>query len=321
MTSTDPVLPVAVIGGGPAGMSAALWLKQLGLQPLIIEKEPRNGGLQRVSDYPNPFLLGFVGHTANEISEAFERHIAYERIRTLVGEVEHLSAGEDAVRLRVSGRREVLTFSAAVLAMGTRWKKLTVPGADRAEAEGRLRYLGHGSNVEDALGGRVLVVGGGDNAFSAAIELSRYAERVVVACRSTARSQHLLAGELARVKNVELRLHTAVAAIEPGGAQLVGPEGKKESCPAQLVYVTIGFTPNTERLREWLPTLALDPEGYIRVDGDCRTTVPRVWAAGDICNPVHPCTATAVALGTMAARNIEKTLFAAGRLVWELRRF
>ena len=70
-----PASIVPVIGGGPAGMSCALWLKNYGLHPVIIEQAAVLGGMAERNPYPNPWLLGWPGATAREAAEAFARHI------------------------------------------------------------------------------------------------------------------------------------------------------------------------------------------------------------------------------------------------------
>src|SRR6516162_9729631 len=78
-----PIVPI--IGGGPAGMSCALWLKNYGLSPIIIERENALGGMARLSPYPNDGLLGRPGETAEQNAEGFARHIAQAAIATWLG--------------------------------------------------------------------------------------------------------------------------------------------------------------------------------------------------------------------------------------------
>jgi thioredoxin reductase (NADPH) len=311
------VLPVAVLGGGPAGMSAALWLNRQGHQPVIFEAHQLLGGLQRTSNYPNPYLLGFPGHTANVIADLFARHLDTEQIRTLHARVDGLSAAPTHLTVHANGRK--LEVAAAVACFGTRWRPLDVPGAADAVRARTLRFLGHGSDVHDALGQRVVVIGGGDNALATAVEVGRYAKSLLVLSRSPVTCLRILRTAASALAHVEIRVGHEVVAAEPGRLEVQGPGGPYR-LDYDLGWITIGFLPNTEELRTWLPGLQADAAGYLKVDADCRTSVQRLWAAGDICNPVHPCTATAVAMGTMAARDIEKTLREAPATVtWSLR--
>ena len=76
---------VPIIGGGPAGMSCALWLHNYGLRPVLIEKEAALGGMARLSPYPNEWLLGRAGETARENADAFARHIRRTTVETWLG--------------------------------------------------------------------------------------------------------------------------------------------------------------------------------------------------------------------------------------------
>lgn len=295
------MLSIGILGGGPAGMSAALWLKQLGLHPVVIEAESQLGGMQRTSNYANPFLLGHFGKTANELAKLFEDHLAQERIERIHARVTGLEATDQRVLVATAERG--LSFAATIVCFGTRWRSLDVPGAAEAQRARTLRYMGHGSDVHDAKGKRVVVIGGGDNAFAIAAEASTSASSVVVLSRSAPRAQPLIMAS-AKQPNVEVRLGQTVERFEPGVITL----NDERTLPFDLAYIALGFAPNTEALATWLPRLERDREGYLITDLHGRTAVPRVWAAGDICNPIHPCTATAIGQGATAAQDVERVL-------------
>ena len=295
------MLSIGVLGGGPAGMSAALWLKQLGLHPVVIEAERELGGMQRTSNYANPFLLGFIGKTANDLAKIFEDHLAHEQIERVHARVTRLDATDHQVLVTTTQRN--LSFAATIACFGTRWRRLAVPGAEEAQRARTLRFMGHGSDVHEAQGKRVVVIGGGDNAFAITAEASSYASSVVVLSRSALRAQPLIIAS-ARRPNVEVRIGQTVERIEPGLLLVKGGV----SLPFDLVYVALGFAANTDELTRWLPRLERDREGYLITDLHGRTSVPRVWAAGDICNPIHPCTATAIGQGASAAQDVERVL-------------
>src|SRR5947209_15255583 len=118
---------VAVIGGGPAGMSCALWLKNYGLSPILIERENALGGMARLSPYSNDGLLGRPGESAQQNAEAFARHIAQAGVETWLGaRTRQLCRGDDGrFTLHVeSGMTRPARFSssaAIVVAAGTRF--------------------------------------------------------------------------------------------------------------------------------------------------------------------------------------------------------
>jgi thioredoxin reductase len=282
-------------------MSAGLYLKQLGLHPVVIEAERAFGGMQRTSNYANPFLLGHFGKTANELATLFEAHLAQEQIERLHARVTGLEATEQGVLVATAERN--LPFAAAIVCFGTRWRSLDVPGAAEALGSRTLRYMGHGSDVHDAKGQRVVVIGGGDNAFGIAAEAATHAKSVTVLSRSEPRAQPLIAASAKR-PNVEVRVGQTVERFEP--QRIILNTGA--TLFFDLAYLALGFVPNTDALAAWLPRLECDAEGYLKTDLHGRTSAPRVWAAGDICNPTHPCVATAIGQGAAAAQDVERVL-------------
>ena len=124
--SKSPNVPI--IGGGPAGMSCALWLANYGLRPVVIERESALGGMARLSPYPNDWLLGRPGESARENAVAFARHIERTVVETwLGGQPKQLTRERDGgFRLDVafSGGRETQSLScpAIVIATGTSFR-------------------------------------------------------------------------------------------------------------------------------------------------------------------------------------------------------
>src|SRR5260370_30373392 len=118
---------VPIIGGGPAGMSCALWLKNYGLSPIIIERENALGGMARLSPYPNDGLLGRPGESAQQNAEAFARHITQAGIETWLGaRPRQLCRGRDGHFTLLVERdspppAQLLSFAAIVIAVGTRF--------------------------------------------------------------------------------------------------------------------------------------------------------------------------------------------------------
>src|SRR5512145_3195436 len=124
--SESPIVPI--IGGGPAGMSCALWLHNYGLRPIIIEKADALGGMARSSPYPNDWLLGRSGETARQNAEALARHIRHVGVETLPGAKPELIRREHdgtfALGLALSAPQATRSVSckALVLATGTRFR-------------------------------------------------------------------------------------------------------------------------------------------------------------------------------------------------------
>lgn len=324
--SKSPNVPI--IGGGPAGMSCALWLANYGLRPVVIERESALGGMARLSPYPNDWLLGRPGESAKENAVAFARHIERTGVETwLGGQLKRLTRKRDGgFRLDVafSGGRKTQSLScpAIVIATGTAFRGEEwldqVTNAKRVAAAGRVHlgptWAGEFWAGEPGAhpGAHVAVVGGGDNAFDVSRVLAEKGVQVTIVMRS--KSPHARPQLIDRLRRHEasgtakVLAERTVAALDDAGSKVrVRLDGGGE-IEADHVVLLLGYRPNTAE--PWLAGLALekDPDGYLIVDGNMETSCRGVFAVGDVANPVHPCIATAIASGTMAAREIQKRL-------------
>ncbi|MFL6832622.1 MAG: NAD(P)/FAD-dependent oxidoreductase [Xanthobacteraceae bacterium] len=311
-----PVVPI--IGGGPAGMSCALWLHNYGLHPVIIEKENALGGMARLSPYPNEWLLGQRGKSARENAAEFAAHIRELGIDTWRGAtLQRLTHEKEQWRLDLAGDRRSLSGAAVVIATGTRFAGEEwldeVANARRVAAAGRL-HLGASAIGEPNtdLGSHVAVIGGGDNAFDVSRILAEKGVRVTVIMRSKSpKAQPLLVERLRRHQTaglVKVMLERTVEALEEVacGVRLRLNDGRE--IDADHVVLLFGYRPNTNEA--WLCALApaTDALGYLVVDGNMETSCRGAFAAGDVANPAHPSIATALASGAIAARQIAKRL-------------
>jgi thioredoxin reductase len=323
---------VAVVGAGPAGLSAALWLKQLRLRPVLIERADRVGGLLHQSPFPNPFLLGLPGKTGPELAREFGAHVQAEGLSVAFStEVIAVAAvaGGLQVELRTSaagasasGPPRTLMAAAMVLCTGTRFNEaeelLRVPGVEAARAAGVLT-VGNPPAPEDTarwVGQRVMVLGGGDNAYGAAATLCGVAAEVHLVHRRRSRAQAWIQAEVrALADEGRLQLwpehHLQEMRLGPARALIANASGRPVERSVDRVLCLLGYRPNTEAIaRLLLPLghLQRTIDGYLTVDASGRTSLPRVYAAGDVANAEHPCVATAVAMGSVAARTIERDL-------------
>lgn len=319
--SQVPIVPI--IGGGPAGMSCALWLHNYGLHPIIIEREPALGGMARRSGYPNEWLLGRPGESAHENAAAFAGHIRQAAVKTWLDarprRVRRENDGRFRLDIALSGQRAAQSLSGAamVIATGTRfggeeWLD-EVANARQVARAGRLHlgptYVGEpGAD----LGSHVAVIGGGDNAFDVSRMLIEKGVRVTLVMRSQApKAQPLLVERLRRHQTsgmaTVLAARTVAALGEAASKVRLRLHGGSEF-EADHVVLLFGYRPNASE--PWLAELDLakDPLGYLRVDGSLETSCRGVFAVGDVANPAHPCIATAIAAGTIAARAIAKRL-------------
>ncbi len=312
--------PIAVLGAGPAGLSAALWLKNLGFDPRVVEAGERAGGLQNLNFLPNDWVLGLPGLTGPMLAARFLDHAAAAGIEVLSGRRPlAVTGGPGAFRLRLDDGRAI-DAAAIVIATGTRYRAeevlAGVDGVDRIAA-GRIAYGPYAFADLDSLGGkRVLIVGGGDNAYENARLLAPKAAMTCIAVRSTPRAQQGLASAVAdevaagrcRVLT-QARLRVLREAADGLEATLtVG--GGVESMIVDRIHVLAGYEPNTAFVAEVFPAEAVaamrfDDQGYLIADTAGRTGAPGIYAAGDVCNPRFPSVVAAIAQGAAVAKAIE----------------
>jgi len=314
---------VPIIGGGPAGMSCALWLHNFGLRPVIIEQELALGGMARRSPYPNDWLLGRPGESPRENAAAFARHIHNLAVETWLGarprHARRESGGQFGLDIALAGSPtpRPLSGAAIVIATGTSFRGEEwldeVKNARRLAEAGRV-HLGPTAVGEPGadLGSRIAVIGGGDNAFDVSRMLAEKGARVTLLMRSKApKAQPLLVERLRRHQasgRVTVVAERLVQALDEAGAGVrVRLDGGGE-IEVDHVVLLFGYRPNTDE--PWLAELALqrDAQDYVAVDGNMQTSCRGVFAVGDVANPAHPCIATAIAAGTIAARQIQKSL-------------
>jgi thioredoxin reductase (NADPH) len=318
--SKSPNVPI--IGGGPAGMSCALWLANYGLRPVIVERESTLGGMARLSPYPNEWLLGRPGESARENAAAFARHIEQTAAATWLGASPQQLRRESAgFRLDVAfadGRAaQSLPCPAIVIATGTSFRGEDwldqVENARQMAEQGRV-HLGPSWVGEPGVdpGSHIAVIGGGDNAFDVSRMLVEKGVRATVIMRSrspTARPRlvealrnHEASG-MARVM-----VERSVATLDAAGSRVRLRLNGGGELEVDHVVLLFGYRPNVAE--PWLAGLALkkDRNGYLVVDGNMETSCRGVFAVGDVANPVHPCIATAFGSGTMAAREIQRRL-------------
>jgi thioredoxin reductase len=315
---------VAILGGGPAGLTCALWLKQLGLTPVVLERLPQAGGIQRTSHYVNGYYLGLAGNTGREVAEQFVRHAtAAELTVRLAARIESIAPAGNGFAVRTD--ETVIEAEALVVATGQRVRgPEAVPAiqADWDALRGQARFdPGETPRLADQVLGRVVaVVGGGDNAMSTAVMLGQSAAHVHLLSRSALHGFQInreavrglaAAGRLTWHHPAEIRsLERAEERLRFGFAASGGP---CQNHLADYVCFRLGFVPNTEAVNLWLaagglPPLTLTPGGHIVTDQFQRTSAPRIYAAGDVTNVRDACVAAAVAQGAIAARSVEEDL-------------
>ena len=298
---------VIIIGAGPAGLSAALWCDELGLDTIVLEQNEQTGG-QLHSIY-GP-VVNYPGVHAKDGSEFFERFS--ERTGEAEfdlwtnTEIESIDVKAKRVRLR-SG--EELQGISIIVATGVRRRQLGIPG----ESE----FVGHGL-IESAsrdryefAGKDVCVVGGGDAAAENALLLAEVCPTVTLVHRSKAlRARPTFVQQLQSQHCITIFLEAVVTRIM-GNHEVEAVEIRRKDAlkPFQMavqgVVIRIGVVPNTQLFRG---QLELDDEGYAVVNNRQETNVVNVFAIGDVANPLAPTISGAAGAGATAAKVIASRL-------------
>jgi thioredoxin reductase (NADPH) len=316
---------LVVVGGGPAGLAAAVYGASEGLKTVMVEREAPGGQAGQSSRIEN--YLGFpAGLSGSDLARR-----ATDQARRLGAE---LLTVQEAVGLRVEGAARlvdlsgggVLSASCVIVASGVSYRQLDVPGF--AELTGAGVYYGAATSEARACANQhIVVIGGANSAGQAAVYFGGYAARVtmLVRGRSLEKSMsHYLIEQIAARENIEVRTGTsAIAALadERGrlrALRLQGPSGE-ETLEADACFVFIGASPRTD----WLEgVLARDERGFILAGRDAQadgwplqrepyvleTTVPGVFVAGDVRARSIKRVASAVGEGSMAVSLIHEYL-------------
>lgn len=308
---SEQTTDVIIIGSGPAGYTAAIYLGRAGYHPVVIAGALTPGGqlvnTTEVENFPG-FPDGIMGpdlmDAMRKQAERFGAEIVYD----------------DAVSADVQGdsKRVVLdggdtyTARAVIVATGSQVRKLGVPG--------EVEYSGRGVSYCATCDGfffrgkPIVVVGGGDSALTEADFLSRFGSSVtVIHRRDTFRASRILVDRAEKNPKIDFRMNAVVERVngdDESGAHSVTIRdtvtGDTTEIPANGVFVAIGHTPATEFLHG---ALQLDEHGYITVDGaSTRTSVPGVFAAGDVVDGVYRQAISAAGMGCRAALDAQTYL-------------
>ncbi len=302
MSEADPALwDLVIVGGGPAGMSAALVASLNGLDTLLLEQAPRLGGQVRWADAPVPDLLGAAAADGHQLADRFADHLATSlaEIRTGVT-VQAVRVTEGRAHLSLADG-ECVVARRALLATGLSHRRLGVPG----EGLGN-RIVSPRKHLEVFDEQTIVVVGGGDEASSLAHDLSVAGAHVTLLVRSQLRARPVFRGEIESASRVEIREGAVVHSFAESGSQTQIKLTSGEVLSVDHCFVRIGVEPVIPSIE---PAVKRLPGGRLRVDASGRTSCRELFAAGDLIRPKgQHYIAAALADGTIAARRVEGDL-------------
>jgi thioredoxin reductase (NADPH) len=321
---------LAIVGGGPAGLAAAVYGASEGLHTVIIEREAPGGqaGMSsRIENYLG-FPSGLSGGDLARRAVAQAQRFGVEVLTPL-----------EAVGVRTEGSYRIIQLAggseischALMIASGVQWRRLEAPGVDRLQGAG-VYYGGGATEAISCKGEIVYVIGGANSAGQAAMNFARYAERVVILVRgeslSSTMSQYLI-DQIKRTPNIQVWTRAGVAEAHGEGhleeiSVLCSDTNKIERVPAAAMFIFIGALPRTDWLGQMVQR---DDRGFILTGRDLlwsgarpkgwtldrdpfllETNVPGIFAVGDVRHGSVKRVASGVGEGSVAVQFIHQYL-------------
>ncbi len=321
---------LAIVGGGPAGLAAAVYGASEGLHTVIIEREAPGGQAGMSSRIEN--YLGFpTGLSGGDLA----RRAVVQAKRFGV----EILAPQEVVSARMEGPYRILKLAdnselschALMIATGVQWRRLEAPGVDRLQGAG-VYYGGGATEALSCKGEVIYIVGGANSAGQAAMNFAKYAERVVILVRGTSlastMSQYLI-DQIERTPNIQLWTHANVAEVHGEShleeiSILCSDTNKVERVPASAMFIFIGALPQTD----WLTSLVeRDERGFLLTGPDLirdgqrpkgwtltrdrfllETNIPGIFAVGDVRHGSVKRVASGVGEGSVAVQFIHQYL-------------
>ena len=304
----SPHRNVVIIGSGPAGLTAALYAARANLKPLLIEGLEAGGQLMlttMVENFPG-FRDGIMGPELMADMRAQAERFGTEIIQ---GNVSKIEVNRCPIKIEVSD--QIVYAESLIIATGASARLLGLP-SERT-------LLGHGVSTCATCDGfffrgkPIAVVGGGDSAMEEAIFLTKFASKVtVVHRRDTLRASKIMQEKAFANPKIEFAWNSDVEDILDVSKGVVtaivlkdSVTGARTELPVEGVFIAIGHTPNTGLFKG---QLELDANGYIVTHHGTRTSIPGIFAAGDVQDHIYRQAITAAGTGCMAAIDAEHYL-------------
>jgi len=300
---------VIIIGGGPAGYTAALYTARANLHPLVIEGFNYGGQLMITSDVENypGYPEGVLGPKMMDDFRAQAERFGAKFVRD---DVTRVDFSEAPFRVYI-GSDEYRT-DAVIVATGASARQLGLESEQRLQGRG----VSYCATCDAAFFPQktVVVVGGGDSAMEEATFLARFANKVIVVHRRDEfRASPIMVDRARENEKIEFVLNAVVDEVQGADAgHVTGVRlrdtvtGEETDVAADGIFVAIGHDPNTELFLDWLDH---DDQGYLVTEpGSTRTNIPGVFASGDVQDHIYRQAVTAAGSGTMAALDAQRYL-------------
>jgi thioredoxin reductase (NADPH) len=303
------VRDVIIIGGGPAGYTAALYTARANLHPFVVEGFNWGGQLMITSDVENypGYPDGILGPG---MMADFRRQAERFGAEFVTDDVTRVDFAERPFRVYVGDDEHLAR--AVIVATGASARQIGLPSEQTLQGRG-VSYCAtcDAAFFRDKV---VVVVGGGDSAMEEATFLTRFASKVVIVHRRDEfRASPIMVDRARENEKIEFVLNAVVdEVLDTAEGRVTGVRlrdigtGKTSELSADGLFVAIGHDPNTALFLDWLDH---DEQGYLTpAPGSTRTNIPGVFAAGDVQDHVYRQAVTAAASGTMAALDAQRYL-------------
>ena len=298
---------VIIIGGGAAGISAALWSAELGLRAILLEVADELGGQLLWTFNAIKNYLGIEVENGRELQQVFLKQIEGRAFELKTNcEVVEIDVEKKQVKLKTD---EILSADALIIATGIRRRKLNLENEGKFQDKGIL--TSGKRDAEKVREKNVSIVGGGDAALENALIVAEFAENVtLIHRRAEFRARSEFIEKIRQNDKIKILTETIITKII-GNYSLEALELQNQTTnqifihPTDFLLLRLGVEPNTELLRG---KIKLDENGYCLIDSHCETSIKNIYAIGDIANPLAPTISGAVGMGSSAAKFIYEKL-------------
>ena len=296
----DKIYDILVVGGGPAGVTSAIYAKRAGRDVAIIEKFVIGGQLSLIGEIEN--YPGFSSIAGDELAKDFRNHAKSLDIPFIYDDISDYDfAGEVKT---VASKKKSYKAKAVILAMGSHPKELNI--------DGEKNFIGRGVSYCALCDGNffknqdVAVVGSGDSAVSDALYLSNICKNVYVLTKNQLKLNNYSEDDLSERENIKVLKGAISKQIEGDNkvqTLVYEKDGEESNLDVNAVFVAIGRKPDTDNLKD---KINLNDRGFIETNDRMETSTKGVYACGDVRTSVIKQIATAVGDGAIAGNEASK---------------
>lgn len=301
---------VLIIGGGPAGISAAVWCKRLGVECLLLEEQAQLGGqlftiYNEIIDYPGIQAENGIEMQRKMVQHFIDMDCLYEANTKVIS----IDERSKTVKVKQQETEKEIGYTYLILATGSSQRKLRVPGEQQMIDRGEVYSAS--ADGERLKGKRVALIGGGDRAFEGAHLLASKAKEVYLIHRSThfkAREQYV--EKVLSDPGVKVMTDTEVTAIHgKNHVTSIDLKSKNSECENLLVdavLIRLGIAPNVELIKEKVTTTQ---SGLIVINEVHQSSNPAIYAIGDACTtPLFSSISSSAGQGAIVAKHLSSLL-------------